>query len=1391
MKKILFISLLLFFAGNIHAQEKEKAEKALFRAVINSEVYTAKLLLEKGLTANIKDENGNTLLYRAVSNTRYLPLFELLLKHGADPNVVSSNGESPLHTISNRYWAGEDIAELFLKNGANVNALDRDGNTPAHLCGSSRTKLAMLYTYNKADLTIKNKNGETPYELTKRKGYKSIMSIYRDKVYTPYFLAQFGTFKHFKRAVKNNLKDINKPSKYGYSLIYYTCSRLSEAHRFTEYLINTGADINTSYLEALDVSLERKNVKLINLLRTKSKDKFLNLSMPLNIAIETGDLNIVKLLVESGAHVDSMNIYGVSAIHSACGWNYYEKQILINKDIISYLLEQGADINQKDVNGITPLEQAISKNASSELLNFLISKGANTHIKPEGDWTWLHLAVQHRSINSLDALVHLTEDVNVTNNLEQNAISYAVSSYNPDHEIIKKLIKLGVSTTQIDTYGESPMYKTIKNRDFDLVELLSKSHTDYNVVTKKGKSLIHAYVDSYRSKSKKEIEVLKFLVDKGADINIQDKDGKTALLSSLSNKVSAEQCKLLISKTTVNQKDNQHNTPLIVATENMQDIKILTLLVDAGADINCVNKQNHNLAEISLKKNNYDALDFYLSKGIKLSPLGQSPKSGEILIKLAQVENPFKSLEPVLANTSDISNIIYENETALHFAALNPKGFEAVKLLVEKGADIFATMPYVDDNPLHYAVKGGNANTINYLRNLQNTEISKYKEQTKKLNSMLIVENIVPIDTSHFQELVYAIDLKQRSKYYCSNYNSSGIDLPHLIAENAFLNKVPMYSSNYNPYMPLHIKRKRISSKTAEKRLGGGEQEIYMYDDETGEPEPSTIVEDIDKNDITGLIFWDEWTFDEHNCTIDKTVRAYSPVSTYIDFMESETEDKLTKTAFTFVFEDYKNKRARKKAEKKMVLFKKVKYETFLGNETYSFNKKDDFSEEYFVEKQNSPNWTSLTQERFVNMLVNNVLSGNKKAYDFNTGKKLNQTEIRKQLGERFYDVYDFDPDTFEEILIKVKEEHNNDDIKSVIFHENWYIDTETLRIKKEVVAVTPIRWHFSEDDVEQTNQLKTYTYTIKLTSEIGNTSNANVEITTPLNNKLQDDNSQTHYSKDFIFENEDKNSIDFEKAFTAKFNNKAFPLYELDDFGTTSAYSTQNYLPLNTKDREKKYKDAEMMGLKCYEKWNFNEKNFTFTKDIYAYSPFIKYIAEEGSENDYYSHFKLLGYILQPNTQDKAKMKLFRTVTYEVGQTLYNSELTKPHIEDFNPIFWNATNTKKFTEIILEKAYSGKSDFYDYKTGDKLTAEKLKENCFLYKDSYETEDDFGDYIFVENPVYLESIDIKSLIFKENWYINPETLEIKKEVISITPVGYFQESSDAKIKRILPFTMKF
>ncbi|XP_035664873.1 serine/threonine-protein phosphatase 6 regulatory ankyrin repeat subunit A-like [Branchiostoma floridae] len=109
----------------------------LFHAVSEGDLEMCKVLLESGAEVTVKDSLYNeTALHIAMDSTteRNLPIIELLLAYGADPNHESKDGSSLLHLAVKR--GKMKTVGVLVQAGTNRAALDREGRSPLHLAAA-------------------------------------------------------------------------------------------------------------------------------------------------------------------------------------------------------------------------------------------------------------------------------------------------------------------------------------------------------------------------------------------------------------------------------------------------------------------------------------------------------------------------------------------------------------------------------------------------------------------------------------------------------------------------------------------------------------------------------------------------------------------------------------------------------------------------------------------------------------------------------------------------------------------------------------------------------------------------------------------------------------------------------------------------------------------------------------------------------------------------------------------------------------------------------------------------------------------------------------------------------------------------------------------------------
>ncbi|MFH1373241.1 MAG: ankyrin repeat domain-containing protein [bacterium] len=169
-----------------------------------------------------------------------------------------------------------------------------------------------------------------------------------------------------------------------------------------------------------------------------------------------------------------------------------------------------------------------------------------------------------------------------------------------DLKQVEKLIIGGANVNARDTLGWTPLQSAIWSGNFDIAEYLVGKGADVNARNKEGVTVlmvatftrplryIYKHFSSVATQDNApyegQFEIVKFLVQKGADVNAESKQGKTALFYGV-DKGFYEIVEYLVGKgAKVDSRDTIPQAPLHLAAFN-GDVRMVKLLLTNGARV--------------------------------------------------------------------------------------------------------------------------------------------------------------------------------------------------------------------------------------------------------------------------------------------------------------------------------------------------------------------------------------------------------------------------------------------------------------------------------------------------------------------------------------------------------------------------------------------------------------------------------------------------------------------------------------------------------------------------------------------------------------------------------------------------------------------------------------
>ncbi|XP_031817709.1 ankyrin repeat domain-containing protein 42 isoform X3 [Sarcophilus harrisii] len=205
---------------------------------------------------------------------------------------------------------------------------------------------------------------------------------------------------------------------------------------------------------------------------------------PLQWAAHSGSLECLHWLLWHGADIKSVTPGGWTAAHIAA--------IRGQDACMQALIMNGADLSTQDDRGCTPTHLAAT-HGHSYTLQIMLRSGVDPNVSDKCDWKPVHYASFHGRLGCLQLLVKwgaTLEDADQNGNLPDLAFPGHAAAYKGDLEMLKKLVENG--TININEHDDNES------------------------------TLLH------RAAGQGHIECLQWLIERGADVNITNKDGETA-----------------------------------------------------------------------------------------------------------------------------------------------------------------------------------------------------------------------------------------------------------------------------------------------------------------------------------------------------------------------------------------------------------------------------------------------------------------------------------------------------------------------------------------------------------------------------------------------------------------------------------------------------------------------------------------------------------------------------------------------------------------------------------------------------------------------------------------------------------------------------------------------
>lgn len=286
------VQLLLEFKPNVELESRTSGSTPLEAAAAAGEALIVELLLaHKAKTERTGSSSASMSPIHLAARNGHLEVLRLLLVKGANPDLMTKDGNTALHlAVSERR---RDCARLLLASGAKPDIRNqRDGETPLHVAaGVGDEQMVMLLLQKGANKYIRNMAGKTTYDVAAESGYTRLFDAL--KLGDSFCVAaRKGEARLLQKFIENGAI-IHGRDQHGWTALHRASFKgKTEA---VKLLVQKGIDIDA-----------------------KDEDGF----SALHCAVESGHAEVVDLLVKKGADVDARTNKNLTCLHIADSLQY-------------------------------------------------------------------------------------------------------------------------------------------------------------------------------------------------------------------------------------------------------------------------------------------------------------------------------------------------------------------------------------------------------------------------------------------------------------------------------------------------------------------------------------------------------------------------------------------------------------------------------------------------------------------------------------------------------------------------------------------------------------------------------------------------------------------------------------------------------------------------------------------------------------------------------------------------------------------------------------------------------------------------------------------------------------------------------------------------------------
>nr|XP_023025928.1 uncharacterized protein LOC111513938 [Leptinotarsa decemlineata] len=342
------------------------------------------------------------------------------------------------------------------------------------------------------------------------------------------------------------------------------------------------------------------------------------------------------------------------------------------------------------------------------VVEFLVGLEIDVNKEDNLGRTALHLAAVKNQVEVVKFLLANKADIGATDNFGNSLLHFA--SVVDSVELAQISLKNGTDLNANNFDSWTALHTAALHNSIHVIRILVKNGCNLNKKTNRRQTALHFATVSNENDESKTLATTQYLVSLGADTNVRDCYGRTALFPAMSHHSPAVAQFLVDQGCDINVADNNGVTLLHCAAEE-DSLKLVKYLIGKNVDIQRRDNTGRTALHYAAKNDSIHVVEFLVDQGIDINV---SDNNGVTILHVVAKSRSIEMINFLIDKKCNIHKRDNQGQTLIHFAILGSGTVDLVKFIVERGCNIH----YKDNEGvtvLHRAAEKGSIEIIEYL----------------------------------------------------------------------------------------------------------------------------------------------------------------------------------------------------------------------------------------------------------------------------------------------------------------------------------------------------------------------------------------------------------------------------------------------------------------------------------------------------------------------------------------------------------------------------------------------------------------------------------------------------------------------------------------------------